>query len=70
MNKDTGNGKGRVTDCILDQSAAPVQPVACFCHWFTRFRGSIPGEAENFIMTILNFGARRGGDVQLIIVRL
>ena len=29
--------------------------------------GSLPGEVKHFIMKILNLGARRGGDVKLLI---
>ena len=33
-------------------------------------RGLIPGEVVNFHLKIFNLGARRGGDVHFLIVRL
>ena len=30
-------------------------------------RSSIPGEVGKFLIEILNFGTRRGGDVQILI---
>ena len=54
---------------ILIESAALAQMVACL-PLVQQVRGSIPGGVVNFNLKILNFGARRGGDVQLLISKL
>ena len=54
---------------FLIKLAALAQMVACL-PLVQQVRGSIPGGVVNFHLKILNFGARRGGDVHFLIARL
>ena len=48
------------------KASALAQMVVCLpLVWLVQ--GSIPSEVKKFIMKILNLGARKGGDVQLLI---
>ena len=46
-----------------------AQTVACLIV-VQEIRDSVSGEVENFIMKILNFETRRGGNVELLNARL
>ena len=54
--------------CVV-QLAALAQMVACL-PLVQQVRGSIPGGVVNFHLKIFNLGARRGGDVHVLIARL
>ena len=56
-------------DRPTEKLAALAQMVACLplVQWV---RGSIHGRVVNFHLEILNLGARRGGNVHLLIARL
>ena len=54
---------------IMVQLAALAQVVACL-PLVQQVCGSIPGGVVNFNLKISNLGARRGGDVHFLIVRL
>ena len=49
--------------------SALAQMVACL-PLVQQVRGSIPGGVVNFHLKIFNLGARRGGDVHVLIARL
>ena len=51
------------------QLATLAQMVACL-PLFQQIRGSIPGGVVNFNLKIFNLGARRGGNVHILIARL